>query len=234
MDCSNGKSGRPCDLLRTLLRSTDWLHRASWRKAERNCRSGGGFGCNRHSTEKEWLGQARLFSVICFLPIRGCRIRDQVPTRQIEGDSMKHIFQSVVIATCLTIPGFGFAQDLPQAVIDLDLTDIEIREKPHAEYGRRVRGTLPGGSLVEVDLTGDDMIEDIEARGSDLFPLTSIGGLVPPAVTDHETWPADARLEKIEFESDGRIEIEGRLADGRMFDAEYAADGRMVEFDTDD
>lgn len=147
---------------------------------------------------------------------------------------MKHILQSVVIVSGLAIPGFGFAQDLPQAVIDLDLTDIEIHEKPHAEYGRRIRGTLSGGSLIEVDLTGDDMIEDIEARGNDLFPLESIGGLVPAAVAEHESWPADAGLEKIEFESDGRIEIEGRLADGRMFDAEYAADGQLIEFDIDD
>lgn len=147
---------------------------------------------------------------------------------------MKHILQSVVIMSCLAVPGFGFAQDLPQAVVDLGLTDMEIREKPRAEYGRRVRGALPGGSLVEIDLTGDDMIEDIEARGNDLFPLASIGGLVPTEVTEHETWPADAELEKIEFENDGRIEIEGRLADGRMFDAEYAADGSVIEFDIDD
>lgn len=147
---------------------------------------------------------------------------------------MKHILHSVVIMSCLVIPGFGLAQDLPQAVVDLGLTDMEIREKPHAEYGRRIRGALPGGSLIEIDLTGDDVIEDIEARGNDLFPLASIGGLVPTEVAEHETWPADAALEKIEFENDGRIEIEGRLADGRMFDAEYAADGSVIEFDIDD
>ena len=38
----------------------------------------------------------------------------------------------------------------------------------------------------------------------------------------------------IEFEDDGRIEIEGRLSDGREFEAEFAADGRVLDFDTDD
>lgn len=147
---------------------------------------------------------------------------------------MRYIFPIVVIAACLATPGIAVAQDLPQAVIDLDLTDIQIREKPHAEYGRRVRGTLPSGSRVEVDLDGDEMIEDIEARGNDLFPVEDIHSLIPTPITGNESWPADARLEKIEFESNGRLEIEGRLADGHEFDAEFAADGRLLDFDIDD
>ncbi|RJE86414.1 hypothetical protein [Paracoccus onubensis] len=147
---------------------------------------------------------------------------------------MRYAFRIVILAACLASPGIGFAEDLPQAVVDLDLTNIEIREKPHAEYGRRVNGTLPGGSVVEIDLNGDDVIEDIEARGNDLFAPADIRALIPAEIMENESWPADARFEKIEFESDGRIEIEGRLADGREFDAEFAADGRMIEFDTDD
>ncbi len=147
---------------------------------------------------------------------------------------MRHAFRIVFVAACLTSPAIGFAEDLPQSVIDLDLTDIEIREKPHAEYGRRVSGTLPGGSVVEIDLNGDDVIEDIEVRGNDLFPPADIRALIPAEVMENESWPADSRFEKIEFESDGRIEIEGRLSDDREFDAEFAADGRLIEFDTDD
>src|SRR3546814_9096358 len=147
---------------------------------------------------------------------------------------MRCTFPMVVIAACLATPGIAVARDLPQAITDLGLTDIQIREKPNVEYGRRVGGTLPGGSRVEVDLDGNDVIEDIEARGNDLFPAADIRGLVPAPVIGNASWPADARLEKIEFESDGRIEIEGRLSDGREFDAEFAADGRMLDFDTDD
>lgn len=147
---------------------------------------------------------------------------------------MKRIFPVVAIAAGLAAAGVVAAQDLPQTVIDLGLTDIHIREKPHAEYGRRVRGILPGGSHVEVDLNGKDVIEDIEARGSDLFPIADIQSLVPAPVIGNESWPAGARLEEIEFESDGRIEIEGRLSDGRKFEAEFAADGRLLDFDTDD
>lgn len=147
---------------------------------------------------------------------------------------MKRTFPAIIVAACLAIPGIAVAQDLPQHVIDLGLTDIEIREKPQAEYGRRVRGVLPDGSQIEVDLDGDDVIEDIEARGNDLFPVAEIHGLIPAPVIENQSWPADARLEKIEFESGGRIEIEGRLADGREFEAEFAADGSMLDFDIDD
>lgn len=147
---------------------------------------------------------------------------------------MKRTFSILAIAACLAIPGVAAAQTLPQAVTDLGLTDIQIREKPQAQYGRRVAGILPSGSRVEVDLNGKDLIEDIESRGNDFFPIAEIRSLVPVAVFQNKSWPADARLEKIEFEIDGRIEIEGRLADGREFDAEFAADGRMLDFDTDD
>lgn len=146
---------------------------------------------------------------------------------------MKFTFSIVAIAACLAIPGIVVAQDLPRTVTDLGLTDIQIREKPNAEYGRRVAGTLPSGFRVEVDLNGKNEIEDIEARGSDLFPVADIHGLVPAPVIGNTSWPTDARLEKIEFESDGRIEMKGRLSDGREFDAEFAADGRMLDFDTD-
>jgi len=140
----------------------------------------------------------------------------------------------LAVAVSLALPGVAAAQDLPGSVTELGLTDIQIREKPNPEYGRRVRGNLASGSLVEVDLNGDDVIEDIEARGNGFFPIADIQVLIPEAVSSSPSWPADAVLEKIEFESDGRIEIEGRLADGREFDAEFAADGSLLDFDTDD
>lgn len=146
---------------------------------------------------------------------------------------MKYAFPIVVLAACLAIPGVAVAKDLPRAVTDLGLTDIQIHEKPNAKYGRRVLGTLASGSRVEIDLDGDDGIEDVEARGKDLFPIAAIRSLVPAPVLGNASWPADARLKKIEFESGGRIEIEGHLADGQEFDAEFAADGLMLDFDTD-
>lgn len=147
---------------------------------------------------------------------------------------MKHFVSILAIAGSLATPGIAIAQDLPHSVNELRLTDIEIREKPVAEYGRRVRGTLPGGARVEIDLNGKNEIEDIEARGNALFPMAEIRSLVPAPILGNASWPADARLEKIEFENDGRIEIEGRLADGREFEAEFAADGQLLDFDTDD
>lgn len=147
---------------------------------------------------------------------------------------MKYTLPALVMAACLTCSGMVIAQDLPQTVIDLGLTDIQIREKPNPEYGRRVAGMLPSGARVEVDLNSRNEIDDIEARGNALFPAADIRGLVPAAVLQNEAWPTDAKLEKIEFERDGRVEIEGRLASGQEFDAEFAADGRVLEFDTDD
>lgn len=147
---------------------------------------------------------------------------------------MKRTTSILAIAACFATLGVAVAQNLPKAVTDLGLTEIQIREKPKAEYGRRVAGVLPSGARVEVDLNSDELIEDVESRGNDLFPISEIYSLVPVAVVENASWPADARLEKIEFERDGRIEIEGRLSDGREFDAEFAADGRMLDFDTDD
>ena len=91
---------------------------------------------------------------------------------------MRYAFPTVVLAACLAIPGVAVAKDLPRAVTDLGLTDIQIHEKPNAKYGRRVLGTLASGSRVEIDLDGDDGIEDVEARGKDLFPIAAIRSLV--------------------------------------------------------
>ena len=146
---------------------------------------------------------------------------------------MRCTFLTVAIAACFASLGVAIAQDLPQAVTDLGLTNIEIHKKPRPEYGRNVHGTLPGGSRVEIDLDRNNVIKEIEARGDGLFPVSAVQSLVPASVTKNASWPADARLEKIEFESAGRIEIEGRLADGRKFDAEFAADGLMIDFDAD-
>lgn len=146
---------------------------------------------------------------------------------------MKFTFSQLAIVVCLATSGTAVAQDLPQTVTDLGLTDIQIREKPNAKYGRRVGGTLPSGFRVEVDLNGKNEIEDIEARGNELFPVADVRSLIPAPVAKNTSWPNDARLEKIEFEEDGRIEIEGRLSDGREFDAEFAADGRLLDFDAD-
>ena len=147
---------------------------------------------------------------------------------------MRHTFSSGIFASCLAASGMSIAQELPQAVADLGLEDVLIREKQRAEYGSRVRGTLPSGARIEIDLDQDGMIEDIEARGIDLFPVADIQSLIATTITENSMWPADAQLEEIEFERDGIVDIEGRLANGNEFDASFAADGRLLDFDTDD
>lgn len=147
---------------------------------------------------------------------------------------MRHTFSSGIFASCLAASGMSIAQELPQAVADLGLEDVQIREKQRAEYGSRVRGTLPSGARIEIDLDQDGMIEDIEARGNDLFPVADIQSLIATTITENSMWPADAQLEEIEFERDGIVDIEGRLANGNEFDASFAADGRLLDFDTDD
>ncbi|HHX81591.1 MAG TPA: hypothetical protein GX696_01235 [Pseudomonadaceae bacterium] len=147
---------------------------------------------------------------------------------------MRHTFSIGIFASCLAASGMSIAQELPQAVADLGLEDVQIREKQRAEYGSRVRGTLPSGARIEIDLDQDGMIEDIEARGNDLFPVADIQSLIATTITENSMWPADAQLEEIEFERDGIVDIEGRLANGNEFDASFAADGRLLDFDTDD
>ena len=147
---------------------------------------------------------------------------------------MTHTFSIGIFASCLAASGMSIAQELPQAVADLGLEDVQIREKQRAEYGSRVRGTLPSGARIEIDLDQDGMIEDIEARGNDLFPVADIQSLIATTITENSMWPADAQLQEIEFERDGIVDIEGRLANGNEFDASFAADGRLLDFDTDD
>src|SRR5690606_10906664 len=115
---------------------------------------------------------------------------------------MKASLLAVALAASITFPAVVAAQDLPQSVTRLGLTDVQIRERPRAEYGRHVRGTLPSGTRVEIDLDRNDAIQEIEARGGELFPIKDIASIVPQPVLDSPTWPADARLESIEFERD--------------------------------
>lgn len=136
------------------------------------------------------------------------------------------------LSAALALPVVALAQ-APDAAALLGLSDVQTREKPRAEYGRDLTGTLPGGAMVKVELEADGRIEEVEARGT-LFPIAAIDPLVPEAVRAHAQWPKDATLDKIEFERDGRIEIDGRLADGRDFDAEFTAGGELIEFDIDD
>lgn len=145
---------------------------------------------------------------------------------------MKRALLTAAVAA-LAFPSLLAAQDLPESVTALGLTDIQFREKPRSEYGRDVHGTLPGGARVEIELDRDDRIEEIEAKGTGLFPVSEIRSLIPAAVLSNSSFPADATLEKIEFERNGRIEIEGRLASGREFEAEFAGDGTLIELDVD-
>lgn len=136
------------------------------------------------------------------------------------------------LTATLALPGLALAQ-APDAPALLGLTDVQTREKPRAEYGSDLTGTLPGGAVVKVELDADGRIEEVESRGA-FFPIGAVDALVPEAVRNHAQWPKEATLDKIEFDRDGRIEIDGLLADGREFDAEFAADGQLIEFDTDD
>lgn len=147
---------------------------------------------------------------------------------------MKRLLLSTIVTAGLAITGLAAAQTLPEPVAGLGLTDVEFRQKPRVEYGSYIHGTLPGGARIEIELDRDGAIEEIEARGRGLFPVAEIRSLIPAPVLENVSWPADALLEKIEFERDGRVEIEGRLPDGREFDAEFAADGRLIDFDIDD
>lgn len=108
---------------------------------------------------------------------------------------MKRTFLTAVVAA-MVFPGVVFAQDLPEPVTALGLTDIQIREKPKAEYGRDVRATLPSGSQVEIELDRDGRIEEIEAKGNALFPVSDVRSLIPQAVLSNSSFPPMRRWRK--------------------------------------
>lgn len=86
---------------------------------------------------------------------------------------------------------------------------------------------------VKVELDADGRVEEVEARGA-LYPIAAIEVLGPGAVLAIAQWPKDELFDKVEFERDGRIELDGRLADSQASDAEFGADDRHFEFDIDD
>lgn len=147
---------------------------------------------------------------------------------------MKQMILTAAVVAALSLPSVAAAQPVPAVLDPLGLSDVQVRDKKHAEYGRSVLGTLPGGARVEVDLDRDGRIEEIEGRRGDRFPVSAVEMLIPEAVRANASWPADAQLEKLDFDHHDRIEIEGRLSDGRDFDAEFGTDGRLIDFDTDD
>src|SRR5690606_34758205 len=103
--------------------------------------------------------------------------------------SRKHALAILAITTCLLGSGPAAAQNLPQSINDLGLKNIEVREKPRVEYGRRIQGTLPSNASIEIELDGKDRIEDIEARGGKLFPAADIRTLIPASVLQNQQWP---------------------------------------------
>lgn len=143
------------------------------------------------------------------------------------------------LALALFAPGVALAQMDPKVVEDtvasfaedLGMTAIEVHDKGH-NYGANIRGILPGGAAVEIEVDRHGVVEEIEARDRQGFPAGAIESLMPVEVTGAAAYPRDARFEKVEL--DGDFEIEGWDADGRKFDAEFTSDGRLIEMDYDD
>ncbi|MBP1806355.1 energy transducer TonB [Rubellimicrobium aerolatum] len=120
---------------------------------------------------------------------------------------------------------------LPDVVAQLGLTEVEAHS--HRGEGRHLQGRLPEGAWVEVDLHRDGRVEEVEAHDGDGFPIAAVAALVPEAVRASPSFPAEARLHKLDWDGD-RIEIEGRDGEGREFEAEFATDGRLIEMDVED
>jgi len=145
---------------------------------------------------------------------------------------MKRVY-SVLTLALVASSGAVIAQTLPQSLTGLGLTDVEVKDKAVSSFGTNVRGTLPSGARVAIDLDGDGKVQEVEAIGRDTFTIDTVESLLPPAIVANADWPADARFESIDFDSNGRVEIEGLLPDGRDFDAEFSADGELIGFDED-
>ncbi len=115
----------------------------------------------------------------------------------------------------------------PAIVNQLHLTDVEIHGKKH--HGRHVEGRLPGGTWVEIDLDNGDGVEEVESHDSAGFPASAVESVVPAAVRDNASYPADGFFRKIELHDGNRVEIEGYRTDGKEFEAEFSASGRLIK-----
>lgn len=125
-------------------------------------------------------------------------------------------------------PTAGVSADVPAVVNQLGLMDIEVHDRKHRH--RNIEGRLPDGTRVEIDLERSGNVEEVEARGRTGFAASAVESIVPAAVREHQSYPADARFHKLELHDGRRVEIEGYRPDGSEFKAEFTADGRLIEF----
>ncbi|MAA97242.1 hypothetical protein [Stappia sp.] len=146
---------------------------------------------------------------------------------------MRHLPLALLATLTLVQPAFAQNADTESVIRTLGLSDTSIHPKRERHHGTTIDGRLPGGTRVEVELEGDGSVEEIEARDRQGFSPSAVVSLIPAAVRDNASYPADAMFHKVELDDRDHIEIEGRSADGRLFEAEFARDGRLIEMDYD-
>ena len=117
----------------------------------------------------------------------------------------------------------------PEVVRLLNLTEIR------RDRDQDLRGVLPGGETVKIELDWNGAVEEIESATHRPFPASAVAAALPRALTSGPDWMADAQLWKVEFDDDDRsVELEGVDADGFEFEAEYDASGRLREIERRD
>lgn len=141
-----------------------------------------------------------------------------------------------ILVVLLSVLGAGSASaapDLPASITDLHLADIEVRPEPHHHHGRVVKGRLPSGEWIRIDLDDRDDVQEIETDSRRGFHLSDVSPIIPRAVLNSHELPANATIEKLEFHDRDEIEIEGFDQENREFKARMRHSGRLLEIKID-
>ena len=147
---------------------------------------------------------------------------------------------SLSLAIALGLPGIASAQSDVDPVYtnkaeelrsSLSLTDVVLRVK--GDHGAALEGVLPDGSAIEIELSKDGRVEEIDSRSAEGFTPNSVSSLIPAAIFSEPRFPKEMRLDKIDYD-DGIMEIDGRDSLGKEFEAEFTYEGKLLDIDIDE
>jgi hypothetical protein len=147
---------------------------------------------------------------------------------------------SLSLILALSLPGLAVAQadidpvytnKAEELKASLGLTDVTLRVR--GDHGASLEGTLPEGSMIEIELSKDGRVEEIDSMTANGFTAKSVESLIPAAIFNEPAFPENMRVQQIDY-NEGIMEIDGWDSRGKGFEAELSYEGKLLDIDIDD
>lgn len=129
-----------------------------------------------------------------------------------------------------TAPAAQADQALPEALAQLNLTDLEIKTKRGGI--REVEGRTAEGVEIEAKIAPSGEVIKLEADDG-VLPQPLINAYVPQAARDHEFTSLFAEINEIKRRPDS-LEIKGNQNGGKDIEARFDAEGKLIGAEVDD